>query len=336
VFTAPVSNETDAKPGGEKFDKMAKKAQYRWTLKSLVKAMEQGKPFSKDDLRFLYELDETIDPMHRNRPRIDGLLSKRNKREDLRVIFNCTEAELVEKEHITLKDIPSFENFPNEAEIKKNFKLDEISHAYKYMESKPTTDFELVVHDFPTFTLAEEKKRQTILEAIAKSKEQKESELVAKVFQVYDIIVKKKQVDSKHPDSLTSMELLEAIDEAGYRPATLEELLAFAKQSWKPDVDPKTLTDEEKHLQHVNERIILAFGSIFEDELVSYDSSVFDDGKHYSEIVYSGGERQVPSLYWNNLSFGGPRRCLYTSSNEPYTPEVGDWFRGDSVLVIRK
>jgi hypothetical protein len=144
------------------------------------------------------------------------------------VIFNCTEKELEEKEHVTLKDIPTFKKLPSEDEIKKDFKFD-CMHG-EYRKDRPTSDFALKEADFDAIKLTDKKQRQEIIDAIAKGKEQNESEPVAKVFDIADFIAKKKQENPKHPNALTSKEVFEAIDEAGYRPATLEELMAFGKQ----------------------------------------------------------------------------------------------------------
>ncbi len=74
-------------------------------------------------------------------------------------------------------------------------------------------------------------------------------------------------------------EVIEAIDEAGYRPATLEELLAYGRDYWEPDAHPNTQTHVQKLFQFSNVRGIFAIGSVFSS---------------------SDGFRYVPCLYWND------------------------------------
>ncbi len=95
-----------------------------------------------------------------------------------------------------------------------------------------------------------------------------------------------------------------AIASAGYRPATLPEILAFGRDHWKPDADTKTLTDEEKLLQHVNAPYIYALGAPFSR---------------------SGGLRRVSDLHWD-----GAERRLSASGLED------DWRGGVRFLVLRK
>ena len=288
-------------PGGGSYDKRAVDMK---RLTKLVKLQEQGKPFSKDDLRFLYEMDAPIEGFGYDRdPRIDELKSTRNKRADLCIIFNCTEEELEEKEYVTLKDIPTFSKLPSERDLKKDYKFEWVWKE-EYREGRDMEEFGLNGADFEAIKLTDKKQRKEILDAVAEAKEQAESEHVAKVFDSGDIIAKKKREDQNHPDSLTSKEVFEAIDEAGYRPATLEELLAYGKQCWKPDADPKSLTDEEKLLQRVNAPYIYALGSPF---------------------ASSGGNRHVPYLGWN----GGKRKLGGDWLGN-------DWSSGNRFLVLRK
>ena len=267
-------------PGGESYDKKARDMK---RVTKLILSQEKAQPFSKADLRFLYELDAPIEGFGYERdPRIDQLKSTRNKRADLCVIFDCTEEELQQKEHVTLRDIPDFSKLPSESAIKKDFKFDSIWQS-KYNKDRPATDFVLIEADLVKIAL-DESRRQAIMEAVHAAKE---GEPAVKVFDIADVIQKKKQADPKHPDWLTTREVLEAIDEAGYRPATLKELLAYGRDSWKPDADPKSLSDEEKLLQLSSAPYIYALGSSF---------------------ALSDGYRNVPGLHWD-----GGERCLDAS-----------------------
>jgi hypothetical protein len=255
-------------PGGKPYDKKARDMK---EVTKLVQAQEKGRPFSKEDLRFLYELDAPIEGFGYERdPRIDELRSTRNERKDLTVIFECTEEELQEKEHATLRDVPTFSRLPAARALKKDFKFDQIWES-EYRDGRSVKEFALTEKDLQDAGFSDQKKRKELL--------QKESEPVATVFGIGDVIAKKKRENPNHPNSLTTKEVFEAIDEAGYRPAALQELLAYARDHWKPDADPKILTDEQKLLQRVNSPLVYAFGSSFS---------------------YSGGHRCVPFLYWHD------------------------------------
>jgi len=60
-------------------------------LTTLEKKREQGEPFTKDDLTFLYELHAIIEGFGYQRdPRVQELRAERNPDEDMLVIFECT------------------------------------------------------------------------------------------------------------------------------------------------------------------------------------------------------------------------------------------------------
>lgn len=81
-----------ALPGGEKFDKKSADMK-RMTM--LAKKQENGEPFTKDDLVFLYEINSTIEGFGYDRdPRIKELRNSRNVEEDMLVIFECTKNEI--------------------------------------------------------------------------------------------------------------------------------------------------------------------------------------------------------------------------------------------------
>lgn len=267
-------------PDGKAYEKKAGDMKHLTDLEDKVK---NGEILDKADLRFLHEFDAPIEGFgYKRDPRIDELKSKRNKREDLCMIFNCTEEELEEKERFTLHDIPTFLKLPSATVLKdkKNGYKFDWTWEQEYREGRSIEDFALTDKDLQDMGLSDPEKRKELLQEIAKGKEHKELESVAKVFDIGDVIAQKRKENPNHPNYLTTKEVFEAIDEAGYRPATIEELLAFGKQSWKPDVDSKTLTDEEKLLQRVNAPYIYALSSPFPP---------------------SGGNRVVPSLGWNGV-----------------------------------
>lgn len=74
-------------PGGEKFDK--KSADMK-QMTVLTQKQEKGEQFTKDDLRFLYELVGTIEGFGYERdPRIEGLQKQRNRQEDVTTLSDC-------------------------------------------------------------------------------------------------------------------------------------------------------------------------------------------------------------------------------------------------------
>ncbi len=76
-----------ALPGGEKFDK--KSADMK-QMTALTQKQEKGEPFNKDELRFLYEVDSTIEGFgYDTDPRIAELRNSRNRKEDIATMCDC-------------------------------------------------------------------------------------------------------------------------------------------------------------------------------------------------------------------------------------------------------
>lgn len=261
-------------PGGQPYDKKASDMKRVTAIDKKVKANQD---LSANDLRFLYEFDGKIEQFgYDPDPRVDAILGTRNRREDLCSIFNCTQEELDKKEHTMLKHIPLWEKIPAEATFKKDFKFDWI-WSDEYKKGRPLSDFYFLSSDAEKISL-EKSFTQSLTKSldIAKGKESRPD---VKVFEIGDVIRKKKKENPNHPGYLTTKEVLEAIDEAGYRPATFAELLAFGRDSWKPEVDPKNLTEEERVLQNVQAPYIYALGSPFSS---------------------ARGDRCVPRLSWDD------------------------------------
>ena len=89
-------------PGGESYDK---KASDMKRLTKLVQLQEKGGAFSSKDLRFLYELDSSIESFgYEKDPRIKALRDQRNPKEDAPILFECWPEEIAwKKEDITEK-----------------------------------------------------------------------------------------------------------------------------------------------------------------------------------------------------------------------------------------
>jgi hypothetical protein len=75
--------------GGEA-DTYKKKSSDMRQLTLIEKAIQEGKPLTRNDLLFLYEIHGKIEGFgYRKDPRIKELLSKRNRTEDIQTICNC-------------------------------------------------------------------------------------------------------------------------------------------------------------------------------------------------------------------------------------------------------
>lgn len=75
-------------PGGESYDKKA--SDMKWVTR-LAHKQEQGLPFTKDDLVFLYEIDAPIEGFGYDKdPRIEQLRRTRDPQEDAPIVFECT------------------------------------------------------------------------------------------------------------------------------------------------------------------------------------------------------------------------------------------------------
>lgn len=82
---------------GPEADAYRKKSEDMRLLTNLERKHEKGEPFTKDDLVFLYEINSPIVGFgyHRD-PRIDELLSKRNKKEDTSMLLDCSVDQIAE------------------------------------------------------------------------------------------------------------------------------------------------------------------------------------------------------------------------------------------------
>ncbi|MFH1078492.1 MAG: hypothetical protein V1745_04420 [Patescibacteria group bacterium] len=275
--------KTKSLPGHEAY---LKKFSDMKRMTEIEKKSDAGRDLDKEELRFLYELDATIEGFaHRKDSRVEELRSKRQRRADLAIIFGCTLEELERKEQFVLNDVPTFTEIPSDKVFKnkvKGFGFD-WTWEKQYRENRPLTDFALNEEDLDQIGVGSAR-RVSVLKAMEAGRTEKEQPR-AKIFDIGDLIRRKRQEDPSQPEYLTTKEVLEAIDDAGYRPATIEELLAYARDFWKPEPEnsERPLSNEEKMLQHVNAEVIHAFGSLFSD---------------------SAGERDVPCLSWGGSARG--------------------------------
>ena len=211
-----------------------------------------------------------------------------------------------EEGEIVLRDVPKFAKLPSLAvfmDKNEGFKFDWV-YDLAFREGRDIRNFALTEQDLQALEYKNSREQQELLQEIAKARMSGEAVSCAKVFDIGETIAKKKKIYPGMPDCLTTGEILEAMDKDGYRPATFEELLAFGKSLWKPDADPKALTDAEKSLQFVNAPHMYALGSPFTD---------------------TNGRRFIPFLEWENNE-----RCLSGNGLR------GDWHVGQRFLAVRK
>ena len=92
-FIAPiVKGKLTEFPDGQVYEK---KAQDMQLLTAIDKKAKAGQPLDKTDLTFLYEINAPIEGFgYQTDPRIAELRSTRNVNEDIRIVFDCTEAQI--------------------------------------------------------------------------------------------------------------------------------------------------------------------------------------------------------------------------------------------------
>jgi hypothetical protein len=80
---------------GPEADRYKKKSEDMKRLTLLTQKHEKGDPFTKDDLRFLYEIDSLIEGFGYDKdPRIAEVISTRDPKTDLASVFDCTPEEI--------------------------------------------------------------------------------------------------------------------------------------------------------------------------------------------------------------------------------------------------
>jgi len=110
-------------PGGEKFDKKSHDMQ---KVTELVKKQEKGEQLNKEDLTFLYEMDEPIEGFgYEKDPRIEQLLNTQNAEANMPIVFDCapediahTVSEVSEntKAYVGKLELDIFDALPKEIE----------------------------------------------------------------------------------------------------------------------------------------------------------------------------------------------------------------------------
>lgn len=87
VMTDVAKEKMKDLPGAEKYEKRVNDMKQ---LTVIEKKTQKGEKLTKDELRFLYEMDATIDGFgYKTDPRIKELQEKRGKRKDMSFLFDC-------------------------------------------------------------------------------------------------------------------------------------------------------------------------------------------------------------------------------------------------------
>ncbi len=202
-------------------------------------------------------------------------------------------------------DIPYWSELPSEESLKRTYRLDRIFEN-DYSEGRTLEDFDLKGLDLLDVHYAEHDlaKREALLYLVDRYRF---SETVppAQIFDIRSIIADKRKQDPSHPEELTTKELLEAFDEAGVRPATLHELLAYSKKYWTPeDRDPSADAEVDQY---------------------AHAWSIYALGSAYSSGMSRDGDRVAPCLEWHENK-RGLDGAEFNST----------WKRTDRFLVFRK
>ncbi len=212
------------------------------------------------------------------------------------------------------EDLPDWRELPPIEEIKTYCKLDTVWDYYDEPGWDLKTRFTVMDMDLVNigYAVADPAKRQAFLQAVDVT-HLPEVLPPARLFYIDDLIGEKQKKKTESLAKLTTKEVLEAFDEAGVRPATMKELLAYSKKYWKP----KTALSDTEKAQRANATHIYALGSVFSPTL--------------------GGDRTVPHL---SHKVKDDRFGMDSYDDEPSGLHGDDfnryWYATDRFLVFRK
>jgi len=168
------------------------------------------------------------------------------------------------KQSFKLSRIPEWDKLPEVSVFETDFKLDPTKKIYS--KNRSMHDFVLTEKDLQETSLPQ-LKALAIIEAIDRDVEVKKIPLFAEIFDLEEVLQRKKSLDPTSRDSLTTAEVYQAIDDAGFRPARLVELLAFAKDHWIPDFDPEmSSVSDEVLIRREGAPYLIALGSLVIDD----------------------------------------------------------------------
>ena len=289
------------------YEEYEKKTEDMKKLLTLIQKEEKRMPFTREDLRFLYEVDGTIEGFgHSKDTRIQELRWKRNRMEDLATICNSSLEHIAmeftrinEHTHVYCEDTPkkvTIIDFREEKNKDKLPKLIDLAQKLKVTGSpaRPDVSFEggIVAVDIPHEKVKDlPTALQSYKEADNESpsyvwgewKNAKETPIASSQFEAVILSYNK---NTKIQAS--SEKIVEDMDKLGLRPATLEEMIALGIA--KPEHNKR--------------------GDVYLVGLTQYSL---------------GGDSCVPSLDW-----GGDRRELDGDG------WGGGRFVGDRFVCVRK
>lgn len=172
------------------------------------------------------------------------------------------------------ESVPTWSALPSETEIKRflHFEwiwLNSSSTRNGYNQGRPLSDFDLLAEHLALVGIIEPDKQRTILKEL----EQPDELYAWKIFDVSEEIRSKecnkgKQLsDPGYENYLTTKELYEAIDRAGYRPATFKEFLVCSQMCPKLARDLNDPFANRGMPGSANARPVYTLGSVFLNQL---------------------------------------------------------------------
>ncbi len=136
---------------------------------------------------------------------------------------------------ILREQMPNWTVLPSELVLKTTYHLDSISEEFRqeYGKGKTLQDFALKEEDFlDRVSIIPEIPRQRLLHSIEEG-QRREVLPPAKIVFIADLIQSWKQLHPNHEGGIMTNVVLELLDRQGLRPATLAELLTYARYHWK-------------------------------------------------------------------------------------------------------
>ena len=228
-------------PGGEKFDK---KSTDMKKVTELTKKQEKNEPFNKEDLVFLYEMNEKIEGFgYEKDPRIEELRKQRNSKEDAPIVFEC------ESDQIAY----------NKEEINENTKA-YIGKWNPEIVKKIPENIQYLYEEFP-----EKKIFRKTIELTTKIPKEYTKEIETQGMKIYeyaqDILNKLEPLKQKEKINLVSF----SVEQLGFpKGATLQQIYDKAKESGlelcPPQVGPELRLNYKN--QPMNEYLMVAMNSI--------------------------------------------------------------------------
>jgi hypothetical protein len=291
-------------PGGDRFDK--KSADMK-RMTTLVQKQEKKELFTREDLQFLYELDNKIEGFgYEDDPRVIELRNQRNRQEDIKILCDCPSeyiatgvSDITETTQVFCSDTStklSFVDFREEKNKQKLSQIIEFTHAFRESDSPARLD---VAVEGGIATLNFDQKTIESLRSCESAITAYKSTDGGSPSYIYDAL---KNIPWTTPQSITldvhilnhdettqreRDQLVADMDRAGYRVLTFSELVALGIV--RPDLNKR-------------------------DEIFNT-----------YEIHTLGGVPLVPCLYWR-----GGRRFLNA-------PRAGDvWSVRRRFLFVRK